>query len=246
MESIIPVISKSVKVWRVANESLFPRAESYKQLKRMNSSFALSIGTEMGDKAVKQHLKHLKLTYGLNVSHRMKAVWQILFRLCRNILLEIKSDNTKPIFHGRVMRTGHPSRDFPRETSRSLQGWESRMVEEGNRAFPPRAGCSRLFPLLLSCVFPHPEMMLGLGSDCSFSVCFGEYLRRVRGLRAQPQPSRSPAGTRCPRASKGTCLQRTRSLARVMGHCGTEKSDSLKGNSSLTCNQDEILYFWAQ
>lgn len=39
----LPVISKSVKVWRVANESLFPRAESCQQLKIMNSSFTLSI-----------------------------------------------------------------------------------------------------------------------------------------------------------------------------------------------------------
>lgn len=173
----------------------------------------------------------------------MKAVWQILFQLCRNIPLEIKSDGVKSIFHGRVMWTGHPSRDFPREAGHNLQGWKSRIKEKGNKAFPPRARCSRLFPLLLSCVFPHPEMMFGLGSDCSFSVCFGEYLSRVRGLRAQTQPRRSPAGMRCPHVSKGTCLQRTRSLAKVMGHRSTKKGDDLKGNSSLMCNQAEILYF---
>lgn len=183
---------QSVKVWKVANESLFPRAGSCKQLRKMNCSFILLTGTGMGKKAVEQHLKNPGLTYRLNVSHGMKAVGQILFQLYRNVPLEIKSDNAKSIFHSKFMWMGEQSQDFPGEASRILHWEESGTIWKGNKAFPPRWRWGRLSPLLQSCMFPHPETMFRLGSDCSFLVSFGEYLRRRRGLLAQRQPHRSP------------------------------------------------------
>lgn len=60
----------------------------------------------MGGNAVELHRKDVKLTYGLNVHHAMKAEGQILFQICINVPWEIESDNAKSIFHDRVMRRG--------------------------------------------------------------------------------------------------------------------------------------------
>lgn len=92
----------------------------------------------MGGKALGQHLKNLKLTYGLTVSHGMKAVGQILFQICRSIPLEIKPDNVKSLCHGRVMQMEEQSQDFPGDASRSFHREESRSVWKGNKPFPPR------------------------------------------------------------------------------------------------------------
>lgn len=141
------------------------------------------------------------MTYGWNVSQKMKAVGHTSFQFSRKNPMGIKSENAKSIFHGWVMQMGAHSQHFPGEAGRS-PGRGLVEMEQGI----PRWRWGRLFPLLQSCIFPHPEMMFRLGSDSSCSVCFGECFRRVGELLAQQQPHRFPVHSQVPAAH--THLQR--------------------------------------
>lgn len=157
----------------MAIDSLFPGAESCKQLKRI-SNFTLSIGTGMEQKALGQHLQNLKLTYGLSVSHGMKAVGQILFQLCRNILLEIKPDNAKSLFHGRVMQMGESrARIFLGKPVAAVTGQRAGAYGKGARHSLGGDGRAGSPPCYMAARFHTQRRCLGLAPKADFQFVLG-------------------------------------------------------------------------
>lgn len=127
----------------------------------------------------------------------------------------------------------------------AFRGEKAGSRRKGTRHSLQGQGAAGSFPCYWAACFHTQRWCLSLALIAAFQFVLGNTSVEWENSEHK-QPRRSAAATRCPHVSKGTCLQRTRSLARVMGHRGTKKGDDLKGNSSLMCNQAEILYFCPQ
>lgn len=199
----------------------------------------LSKGSRMGEKAV-EYLKILKLTYGCNVIHRMKAIGRILFSFAETFswLLNLTMQNPFSMaglcklqsrarnFLGRLVPafTGKRAGAYGKETRHSLQG-EGVAAELHTQQWCLGLAMMAAVPFVLG-------NTSGVQEDL---YC--------RDRHADPQLASTYV--------LPTHLWRhlhTKSLARVMGqnNSNTKKGDSLKGNSNLMCNQSGILYFCPQ